>query len=224
MSASLVGSITLNISFVLYLILYLPQIIHNRKSSNLSQLSLSLHLLLFSSYLFDLCYGFSRHLPWQYKTVSVIGLALICVQHSQLTFFFLKNKHIASARISTAFLLLTAFGLLYFFNQPSAYFSPAMIAMFGVIARVSGLLYSLPQIIKNQRLKSANALSFQFLCINLSIALLDTISSWSLDWGWPNKLGSPITILLMLIMLGQIKKYNHDPKSLNGVSSLASST
>jgi hypothetical protein len=91
---SLIGSISLNISFILYLILYPSQIIHNQKSLNLS-----LHLLLYSLYLFDLCYSFSNQLPWQYKTVSIIGLLLVSIQQTQLDQFLITNQCLLLTRI-----------------------------------------------------------------------------------------------------------------------------
>jgi uncharacterized protein with PQ loop repeat len=213
---SLIGSISLNISFILYLILYIPQIIHNQKSANIAQLSLSLHLLLYSSYLFDLCYGFSNQLPWQYKTVSIIGLLLVSIQHIQLTQFFIMNQRRLLAKLSIAFLILNFMGLYYFFKVEQGSLPYQTTLILGTAARIFGLRYCLPQIIKNKTLKSANALSVQFLCLNLTLALLDTISSWCLNWGWPNKLAAPITIAMMTIMLTQIKKYNYRPMSLAG--------
>lgn len=216
MSASLIGSISLNISFVLYLIVYLPQIIHNRKTANIAQLSLGLHLLLLSSYLFDLCYGFSSHLPWQYKTVSIIGLSLVIIQHMQLTQFFTKNNYSRLAMMSTAFIVLSSVALYYFFIIAEGVLPAEETLMLGTAARMAGLMYCLPQIIRNKRLKAANALSLYFLGLNLTLALLDTVSAWCLDWGWPNKLASPITIAMMVIMIGQLKKYKPQPEVSSG--------
>jgi uncharacterized protein with PQ loop repeat len=215
-ATSLIGSISLNISFILYLILYIPQIIHNRKSENIAQLSSSLHLLLYSSYCFDLCYGFSNHLPWQYKTVSIIGLLLVSIQHIQLIQFFFQNQCQLLAKSGMALLLLSIMGLYYFFNVTQGVLSYQTTLIFGTAARVSGLMYCLPQIIKNKSLKSARALNVQFLWLNLTLAILDTISSWCLDWGWPNKLAAPMIILMMIIMLTQIKKYTYQPLLLPG--------
>ncbi|MBA3535798.1 MAG: hypothetical protein H0T84_04190 [Tatlockia sp.] len=216
MGISLIGSISLNISFILYLILYIPQIIHNQKSANISQLSLSLHLLLYSSYLFDLCYGFSNQLPWQYKTVSIIGLSLVSVQHLQLIQFFIMNQCRLLANLSIAILMVALIGLYYFFKFELGSVPYQTTLILGTAARVTGLIYCLPQIIKNKTSKSAKALSAQFICLNLTLALLDTISSWCLDWGWPNKLSAPITFIMMIILLTQIKKYNFRPRALAG--------
>lgn len=215
MTTSLIGSISLNISFILYLILYIPQIIHNRKSTNIAQLSLNLHLLLYSSYFFDLCYGFSSHLPWQYKTVSIIGLSLVGIQHIQLMRFFIINKHLFIAGLSAVFLVLNVIAIDYFFEMKHGLLATQTTLLFGAIARLTGLVYCLPQIIKNITSKSANALSLHFLYLNLMLALLDTISSWCLNWGWPNKLAAPVNIVMMLIMITQIKQYNDAPQSAN---------
>lgn len=211
MTAAFIGSLSLNISFVLYLILYLPQIIHNRRSANIAQLSLNLHLLLYSSYFFDLCYGFAKHLSWQYKTVSVIGLMLVGLQHVQLIRFFILSQRQFLAKLSLVFLVFNFMAIYYFFKVMQGVLPDQMILIFGTIARVSGLMYCLPQIIKNKTTQSAKALSTQFLRLNLTLAVLDTISAWCLDWGWPNKLAAPMSVLLMIIMLAQIKKYNYRP-------------
>ena len=207
MSTALIGSISLNISFILYLILYVPQIIHNRTSTNIAQLSLNLHLLLYSSYFFDLCYGFSSHLPWQYKTVSIIGLLLVGIQHIQLMRYFIINQYTFIAGFSAVFLVLNIMAIYYFFEIKHALLTSQTTLLFGTMARIAGLIYCLPQIIKNKISKSANALSLHFLYLNLMLALLDTISSWCLNWGWPNKLAAPVNIVIMLIMITQIKKY-----------------
>ena len=207
MLISTIGNISLNISFVLYLIVYVPQIIHNQTSKNIAQLSLGLHFLLYISYSLDLCYGFSNHLPWQYKTVSVIGLLLVLVQQLQLIQFFVRQRFFFLVNASGLFLLLNCLTTTYFFIVKHGVVDYQTTFMIGSIARLCGLMYCVPQLIKNKMSKSANAISLHFIYLNLFVALLDTISSWCLDWGWPNKLSAPVNIVLMIMMLAQIKKY-----------------
>ena len=88
----LFGSVSLNISFILYLIHYLPQLIHNQRDGQIKQLSLSFHYLLLLCYLADLNYGFGLNLPWQYRLVSAFGLACLLIQHYQLLIALLMVK------------------------------------------------------------------------------------------------------------------------------------
>lgn len=202
-----IGSVSLNISFVIYLIVYIPQIIHNQKVTNLVQLSLWLHLLLYVSYAFDLLYGFSSHLPWQYKTVSVVGLSLVSIQHAQLTRLFINKPLLFQSIGFVCVFIMMAIVIFCFFICYHGTVNPQTTLVFGSIARFCGFIYCLPQLIKNAYLKTSAAISTPFIYLNLSLALLDTISAWCLDWGWPNKLAAPASIFLMMVMLWQIKHY-----------------
>ena len=202
-----IGNISLNISFFLYLILYLPQIIHNRQSTHIAHLSLSTHFLLYLSYCFDLFYGVANHLPWQYKTVSFVGLSLVIVQHLQLTQFLFRKKAFFSIYFNLFCFGLTILGNYYFFVRCHGELTEQITLIVGSIARFCGLIYCLPQVLKNKRSQSATAISTPFVYLNLCLALLDMISAWCLDWGWPNKLASPLTIIIMLTILFQIKHY-----------------
>jgi len=210
MNAIFIGNISLNISFILYLIVYIPQIIHNRISQNIAQLSLWLHTLLYLSYSFDLVYGFSSQLPWQYKVVSIVGLSLVMLQHLQFLNFFIHQRALSLAKLNIGFLIFNLVLLYYFFGIAHGKVGVQTTAIFGTIARLCGLIYCLPQIIKNKYSQSGNAISVHFLYLNLTLAILDTISSWCLDWGWPNKLASPLNGIMMIIILWQAKKYKFD--------------
>ena len=207
LTANLVGTISLNLSFVLYLFVYVPQIIHNRNADHLAHLSVSMHGLLYMAYCLDLLYGFSNHLQWQYKTVSVVGLTLLAIQHLQLTGYFWTRQAWSAVQVHAIFLLITGLAVLYFFLIEHGQVSDTRTQTIGYLSRVCFLLYTLPQIIKNNALKSAQAISLNFLYLNISLSTLDLISAWCLDWGWPNKLGSPITACLMLVLLLQRRLY-----------------
>lgn len=209
-----IGHLTLNVSFVLYLVVYIPQIIHNQKNANIAQLSVILHVLLFLSYLFDLLYGFASHLPWQYKTVSIVGLVLVTIQHIQLIKFFIAKELVSLVKTSIFLLIISVIVIYYFFVMREGALTNNTILILGVGARICGLIYCLPQLIKNSITKSANALSSKYIHLNLILALLDTCSSWCLNWGWPNKLAAPITAIIMLVMLYQINRYQHQPSGL----------
>lgn len=235
---------SLNLSFVLYLCVYLPQIIHNRKPYHLSNLSIGMHCILYASYCLDLIYGFSSDLQWQYKTVSVVGLTLLSIQHLQITYHQLRQKkgnaprhpkrserslgdnanlvpssikHFANLRRSfttvrimfNLTLLFTITGLIiYFFLVKQIHLPKQTTQTIGYLSRAGFLIYTLPQIMKNHALKSADAISIPFIYLSLVLSVLDMTSAWCLNWGWPNKLGSPLTMLLLCVMLIQIKQYD----------------
>jgi uncharacterized protein with PQ loop repeat len=207
MSITTIGTISLNIAFILYLGIYLPQILHNRNQSNLKQLSLNTHYLLYLGYVLDLMYGFTLHLPWQYKTVSIVGLSLLLLQHLQIiqSSWLQKNSHALANHVLC--LLVTFFIVLYFFIHKQMIFSETTTLGLGFVSRICFLLYLLPQVIKNRISKSCNALSLLFIYLNLGLSILDMIAAWCLNWGWPNKLASPFSVILMGLLLGQVKKY-----------------
>lgn len=204
---SLIGNISLNISFVFYLVLYTPQIIHNREKTNLAQLSLNMHFLLCISYTCDLFYGVATHLPWQYKVVSLVGLTLVFIQHCQLARLLFNIKSHLTRPIMVMSLLLFLMANYYFFIVCKGTVSESNSLVYGWIARCTGILYCFPQILKNRQQQSATAISIKFIVINLLLSILDFISSWCLNFGWPNKISSPITMILMIILLLQIKRY-----------------
>lgn len=197
------GNISLNISFVLYLVVYLPQIRHNQTSKHLEQLNLNLHFILILSFMLDLMYGVLKPLPWQYQAVSVVGLILLTIQHLQLIHFYqLKKRHMLSLT------LICLCGLLAgFFLFKDSLRAPLVILSIGYLSRLGFLTYTLPQIIQNYRRKSASALSLTFLKLSLFLSILDLISAWCLSWGWPNQLGTPIMLILTLTLLWQKAHY-----------------
>jgi uncharacterized protein with PQ loop repeat len=206
-STSLLGAISLNTSFVLYLIVYLPQIVHNCTHSHLAQLSIGMHVLLYTAYCLDLLYGFSSHLQWQYQTVSVVGLSLLMVQHLQLTYYFKTQKKRSWVCFNHLFLLTTMGLIFWFFIIKNAILGHLETQWVGYLSRSCFLLYALPQILKNNTLHSTNAISVPFIYLNISLSILDLISAWCLDWGWPNKLASPIMVCLMLSLLVQTNRH-----------------
>ena len=206
-STALIGAISLNLSFILYLLVYLPQILHNKASKNLANLSIGMHLILFSSYCLDLMYGFSNHLQWQYITVSVVSLTLLIVQHGQLSLYFLSQRKWQPLSFNLFFIVFAGAAVTYFFTIKQATLPEQTTQAIGYLSRAGFLIFTLPQIIKNKTLNSANAISNQYIYLSMVLCFLDMTSAWCLDWGWPNKLGSPLTMSLLLMLRHQQKKY-----------------
>jgi len=266
-TTAMIGAISLNISFVLYLLVYLPQVFHNRKPNHIPSLSLGMHFILYTSYCLDLFYGFSRDLQWQYKTVSVVSLTLLIIQHLQITYHHSPrhpersegspgcktnslhgfDQPCAKSRRSLAslgmtggllgmtwgrllfnfnlfFLLATGLILYYFFVLQDGHLSEQATQTIGYISRMGFLIYTLPQIMKNRALKTTKAISINFIFLSLTLSMLDMTSAWCLDWGWPNKLGSPLTISLMLIMLMQTRKYHSAKINVGQISPTSCTT
>ena len=209
-TATELGNLSLNISFFLYLIVYLPQIHHNRKPEYLKQLSLNLHVIIIASFTLDYMYSVLMPLPWQYQIISIIALCLLSIQHLQLMQLAWANQKRKRFLHLSVFLSAIVFVLACFFYLGPTHYSRNMTLFIGYIARVGFLTYVLPQIIRNYRLASADALNPLFLILSLCLSSLDLISAWCLDWGWPNKLGTPLNILLTLLLIWQ-KNHYHNP-------------
>ncbi len=201
----MIGQITLNLSFGLYLFFLWPQIFHNALRKSTQELSLSMHLILFVAYLSDLVYGVGRQMPWQYKLVTLSGL--ICLSIQQLQFNLYAKK---SFRFINIFVLICALFCLYALfapNLPKGVFIYA-----GIISQLGWLLYALPQIYRNAKESSVVGLNFYFVFLAFIITICDTISAWSLHWDWPSKIGSPLSLLLKLILLFQFAHYSKTKK------------
>lgn len=208
-SPTTLGNITLNTAFMLYLIVYVPQIRHNKNKHHLAELSISLHMIIITSFVLDLLYGLLKPLPWQYRAVSIVALGTLSIQQMQLMRLAQQRSQILLLAALSFFcfslvLLLTLTSIFYFDTLSS---SSNTVLLIGWVSRIGFLSYIVPQIIKNHRMNSAKALSTAFLSLSLFLSLLDLTSAWCLDWGWPNKLGTPLTITLTLILLWQKKRY-----------------
>jgi uncharacterized protein with PQ loop repeat len=203
------GNLTLNIAFVLYLIVYVPQIRHNKNKHHLAELSISLHMIIMTSFVLDLLYGLLKPLPWQYRAVSIVALGTLCIQQLQLMRLAQQRGQIllfaTLGMFYLSLILILIFTSVFYFDALSS--SSNTILLIGWVSRIGFLSYIVPQIIKNHRMNSAKALSTSFLSLSLFLSLLDLTSAWCLDWGWPNKLGTPLTITLTLMLLWQKKRY-----------------
>ncbi len=207
------GNFTLNLACVLYLFVYIPQIRYNNTKHHLAELSVSLHMILMTSFVLDLMYGYLQSLPWQYLLVSWVALSTLSIQHIQIVRLSQQNRYILLYYMLNIFYLSLLLILVGFFCFKNILYSNHIIGLMGGVSRVGFLSYTLPQIIQNHRFHSAKALDTTFLTLSLLLALLDLTSAWCLDWGWPNKLGEPFSMLFILVLLWQ-KKSNVFNKQL----------
>ena len=198
---TLIGNIALNISFLVYLVLYLPQVIHNLRRGSTQGLSFIMHTILVVGYLADLMYGFGRDMQWQYRIVDIAGLICLTIQHVQIGYYEKLNKHY----ISVTVILLGFLGyVLYAMTHalPTYIYDHA-----GVIAWGTGVVYTLPQMWKNYRFASVMGVSTLFVIFDILCSSCDTISAWCLDWDYPSKFGSPMECVLGIFLLVQLYAY-----------------
>jgi uncharacterized protein with PQ loop repeat len=201
-----IGTITLNIATVLYLIHLFPQVVHNQVKQKTASLSLGMHSLLLWAYCCDFVYAFGRGMPWQYKLVTIIGLILLAVQHSQLFSQRKTEKNFILAFIFTsglALIIMIAGG----WGLVKHYITETQLITFQVVSQIGWLTYALPQLFKNWQLKTTEGLSKNYIYISISIALCDSVSAWCLNWDWPIKIGSPTLLLVKFIILLQFYFY-----------------
>ena len=204
-----ISQISLNASFILYLIFLWPQIFHNWKHKELHNLSLGFHFLLFFSYIADLLFAFYQNMPWQYKTVSLIGLTCLLIQHFQLKHYYKFNSRLNKlfdfSLIFTLIILLSSF-----FHLSQRQLTPKFLPIIlGFIANIGFVFYLIPQIIKNHlnNQKKAKSISLGFLILGFSINILDLISAISLNWPIASKLGCLASFLLKVILIIQYFKF-----------------
>ena len=198
--------ISLNLSFVLYCILYIPQLMHNQKKPILTDLSLVMHLFLYCAYCFDLLYSTLTHLPWQYRLAAGLGWLYLSLQQLQ----FIRYYHLARvySRLAICFsvwigsVLLSIYVL---YVNPSQNLATAL----GYVAQIAFCTALLPQVIKSRKIQSSAAISLIDIALNCFVSCLDLICAWQLNWGWPNRLGSILIVCLTGLLLLQSKRYRY---------------
>ncbi|EKD77091.1 MAG: putative membrane protein [uncultured bacterium] len=206
MNAHLIGEITLSISSIIYFIWFLPQIVLNFKRKSTDGLSLWMHGLLLLGYSADLLYGFGRHMQWQYRAVTMVGLICLFVQHCQFARYGLKTK---IARDNFIFLSVLVFIVFSYamLNFTLLHHGKQYYDIAGLVSDVCWMTYLFPQIIKNWREKSTQGLSVWFVILSIVLGFLDMTSALSLHWDFPSIANSSIGLLKKAILIFQIFYY-----------------
>lgn len=197
-----VGYLTLNISFFVYLIFYCPQLIHNLKQKNIRELSLLMHFILCIATIADLIYGFVRDMQWQYRIVTIVSLVWLTIQHLQICYAIRNRQTLLMSFVLGVALIFSMFGIYFKF------LSKELAIVAGGVAQVGIFIFALPQIIKNYRDGTAIGVSIYFVFLTVILNTLDAISAWTLNWDWPSKFGSPLALVLALVLLRQFWLYN----------------
>ncbi|MDA0911179.1 MAG: PQ-loop repeat-containing protein [Proteobacteria bacterium] len=205
----MIGHISINISFVIYCIYFLPQIIHNQLKHQAGHISHGTHLLMVVANVLDLIYGFGFDLQWQYRVVTMLTLACLLFQQWQIY----RDSDIGERtgdrkgesynfHVICLFIIAVGIALVSLHNLNNA-----MLENIGFISMFCYAVYWLPQIIKNIKEKNATAFSLIFLVLNVLALICDEISALSFGWPLPSII-SPIVILsLLFIMVGQYYYY-----------------
>lgn len=197
----IIGELTLNLSFALYIIFYLPQLIHNLHRKKTNELSFAFHAMLMIAATADLYYGFGRIQQWQYRAVSVLMFACLLAQHIHL--YFTRQEKWQLNLLSLTILIMLI-GLFITFNDK--HINPMIFIIMGWVERSCYWFYAVPQIFKNRHLRSAASISPWFIGIGLITGICDTTSAWIFNWGSPSLYGTPIAIALHLWLFWQCFK------------------
>lgn len=206
------GNITLNISLIAYCICFIPQILLNFKRKSTQGLSMLMFGILTIGYLSDLMYGFGRDMQWQYRLTTLIGLGSLAISHYQFGHYGLYHSNQKRLYIT---LNIFYVGLLCYaiIAIQANFYSKDFYNLIGMLANLCWVSYMLPQIIKNYLNRSTEGLSTVFVSFAIFLNICDSVSAWTLDWGYPNKIGSASILLGNLFLLLQVKYYAKQLKS-----------
>ncbi|APC96896.1 PQ-loop repeat-containing protein [Francisella frigiditurris] len=196
-----IGNITLNISFILYLVLFLPQTIHNQLKHTTREISLWTHSLMIIANSLDLIYAIGFNMPWQYITVSVVLLTFLTIQQLQILNDKLSNKIFLHSFFIFSFLLIA----IYFALNNS--FTEKNLLIFGSISNIIYNIYWFPQIWKNFRTKQAAGFSIIYLYLSIITCSCDIVSGLTLNWPIPTIIGSLFLFCLINIQIFQYLYY-----------------
>ncbi|OGT43001.1 MAG: hypothetical protein A3F13_07800 [Gammaproteobacteria bacterium RIFCSPHIGHO2_12_FULL_40_19] len=195
-----IGKISLNLSLVLYLVNYIPQLFYNKSDHTISGLSFYFHILFLVSYFTDLIYGLGAHMPWQYVLVSSTGTLYLLIQHVQIKKIIISRLFYSST-FFLGFILLCGLSFLFFDRQNRFIF-----IVFGYMSQMAAWICCFPQIIKNVGSSAALSLSVLYLMVDLLCNLCDNVSAWVLSWPMPSKVGAIFSTLICGVLIFQRRR------------------
>lgn len=201
-----IGTISLNISLILYCIYFVPQIIYNQVIKKTDQISLITQGLMVTANLCDLIYGFYLDMPWQYKMVTILTLSFLLIQHIQIGIQSVKNKKFI---ILSFVLVILAFYVLNSIIEKNI--NHHYIDLFGMVTNIIYWIHWIPQIFFNWQHKKAEGFSFIFLLLTLFASICDEISALALGWDYPSIIGPLVLILMISMILTQRLIYAKKP-------------
>ena len=200
------GHFFLNLSFILYLILYIPQLIHNSKNTTFSHMSRIMHYMLLQAYCCDFFYSISRGMPWQYLTVSCLGTFYLLIQHIQWAHFDIKTEgHLHKGMLTIGVIILTWPALLWMFFKDALWQNQLQIWL----SKILFIIHFLPQIIKNSFSRDhIHAISKNYLALSVILSLTDFGAAYCLRWDTANLTGSSLSLVFKLMLIVQMLNYS----------------
>ena len=190
----LLGQIFLNISFGLYLVLYLPQLFYNASEKPFKNMSLVMHLMLLQAYSCDLFYALGRGMPWQYLSVSAIGICYLLIWQTQWILYNRKHQPQLNIPLMLSGLIIVLWPSILWYLHPK---SPWQTHLQAWVSRILFIMHFLPQIVKYHRNEiQRNAISPYYLYLSLSLGLCDLLAAACLKWDTVNQMGSMISFVL----------------------------
>ncbi|WP_018299058.1 PQ-loop repeat-containing protein [Fangia hongkongensis] len=202
MAASSIGMITINISFLIYCLYFLPQLLHNQLKHKTADISMSTQALMVLANVLDLIYGFGYGLQWQYRAVTILTLACLIIQQWQI---YRDSKKI-SYHFHLFIVVMILLGVIIS-TQNAFRLSESILENIGFISMICYSVYWLPQIIKNFQSKSAEGFSLWFILLNLTALVCDEISALTLGWPLPSIISPILIILFLCVLIGQYIYY-----------------
>lgn len=195
-----ISYISINVSFIIYCIYFLPQIIHNQLKCQLSHISNGTHILMVCANILDLIYGFGFKLQWQYRVVTILALAYLVFQQWQIY----RNRSKKSSKFHLVILLIITAGIIL---VKLDILRSDQLEKIGFISMFCYSIYWIPQIIKNIQERKATAFSVIFLLLNVLALVCDEISALIFNWPLPSVISPLLMLSLLLIMVGQYYYY-----------------
>lgn len=200
-----IGLIALNISTLIYMVVYLPQLWHNHQHPHLEHMSFGFHALLLLGAIMDLYNAFGIITQWQYQLVGSIYVICLLIQHLQWLSIARKKQCMTLHHITSLCATALLIGLMYPPLQQSSSWCLGM----AWLARLAFISYSIPQIINNHVHPNNQAIAIPFLYLSMITYGCDSIAAIALHWGAPNACGALICLCLNLILWGQHKYHGH---------------
>ncbi|MFZ9036126.1 MAG: PQ-loop repeat-containing protein [Francisellaceae bacterium] len=195
-----IGTISINISFALYCIYFLPQVIYNQIYRHASRISHTTQFLMILANTLDLIYGFGFNLQWQYRMVTIITLICLLIQQWQIW----RDESSISWRLHLAVFATLIIGMILALVKPLA---DAALENIGFASMIAYSVYFLPQIVKNYQQKAADGFSISFILLNALALLCDEVSALSFNWPLPSIISPAFILAFLVIMIVQSMFY-----------------
>jgi len=195
------GIVSINISLLIYLFYFFPQIIYNHMLHKADGISYTTQSMMVLANLLDLVYGFGSIQNWQYRLVTIITLFCLMAQKYQI-YRDSKNK---SLFLHLGVIIIFFLAVLVTFNVDML--SSLALDLVGYASVGLYSIYWLPQIVKNYQLKRADGFNVYFIYLTIIALICDEISSLVFSWPLPSILSPPLIIAFLIVIILQKSYY-----------------